>query len=202
MQLVLQPSKNSYDVYNFSVTERVNHIPPLSTITYNSASTTYSINNRTAGSYLLDPNLSFPTLGLELYDPSIPFTTNGSHPPAANLIRHNGSHVSNVLNTVTLSPHDCTQLKVCGMTSDGTEEDFQIALGVVMMEQFVYSVACSKGSGIGSYNSGVEYGGLAIWSSPGGSGGSNGGGNDDDDDDDDDGDGGDGDGGDGGDGGD
>jgi hypothetical protein len=200
MQLALQSIGKWYDRYTFNVTEQFNHIPPLSNITYNSTAMTYSISNHTASSYLLDPNLSFPSLGLELYDPSIPFKTNGAHPPAANLIRHNGTYVFKVLNTVTLSPNDCTLLKVCGMTRDGTEEDFQIALGIVMMEQFVYSVACSKGSGIGNYDEGSEYGGFTIWSSPGGSGSSKGSsGDDDDDDDDDDGGDGDGDGGDGGD---
>lgn len=171
MQLFLQPSNSSgvinYDNYKFNVTEQVNHIPPLSNITYiiNATTTIYSTND-TTGSYSLDPNLSFPSLGLELNDPSIPFATNGSHPPAANLVLHNGSHIWNVLNTVTLSPSNCTLLKVCGTTHDGMEEDFQIALGVVLMEQFVYSIACSKGSGVGSYSGGSESGGLSIYSSP------------------------------------
>jgi hypothetical protein len=117
MQLFLQPSDNSwdnhnYDIYQFNVTEQVNHIPPLSNITYDAKTTTYSTNDSTVVSYSLDPNLSFPSLGVELNNQLIPFATNGSHPPAANLVLHNGSHVWNVLSTVTLSPSNCALLKV------------------------------------------------------------------------------------------
>ena len=50
-----------------------------------------------------------------------------------------------ILKTITLSPSECTQLKLCG-TLDGTE-DFQVALGLVLIEQFKFSICCTGGCG-------------------------------------------------------
>jgi len=150
MNLALQNTSNTFDVYNLYVVDTFGYTPPLFNISYNVTNTSFSINNIVA-SYNMTPNLSFPSLGLELRDPSIPFSTDGYHPPAANLVLHNGTRV---LNTVTLSPSDCTQLKVCGMSGE-TEEAFEIVLGVVMMEQFVYSVWCTNVCGTNGSLSGM-----------------------------------------------
>lgn len=50
-----------------------------------------------------------------------------------------------ILKTITLSPSECTQLKLCG-TLDGTE-DFQVALGLVLIEQFKFGMCCTGGCG-------------------------------------------------------
>jgi hypothetical protein len=106
MQLVRQ-NTSTHDVYHFYVLDALDVTPPVSNITYNTTNTTFWI-NQSANQYALDP-LSFPSLRLELDEPSIPFSTaDGSWPPSANIVRRNVSTVSNILDTVTLSPADCT----------------------------------------------------------------------------------------------
>jgi hypothetical protein len=136
--------RNSQDdnLYDFYITEAHHFTPPYTNFTYNTANTTYTIANVTT-SYTEVPNLSFPSLGLELLDPSIPFHRNddNTYPPSANLVYRNGTLLSNVLSTSVLRVGDCTSLKVCGM--QGLIGAFQIALGVVMIEQFKASVYCT-----------------------------------------------------------
>jgi len=140
---------SSVSQYNLSA-DSFHSKPPFaayySNITYNSINTTYTISN-ISNSYYTVPNLSFPSLGLELRDSSIPFTrpTMRNYPPSADLVRRNGSITSNVLQTVMTQPGDCTQLAVCGMNSYMPE--FQIALGVIMIEQFKSGIYCTLPDG-------------------------------------------------------
>lgn len=135
----LQYTRESENFYDFAVNQTYNFTPLLSNIAYNFANATYSISDIIT-SYVESPNLAFPALNLELRDPSIPFF-HLCYPPSANLIRCNRSVESNVLMTVTLNADDTTELRVYGM-QDGSE-DFQIALGIVTIAQFKYSV-CSN----------------------------------------------------------
>jgi hypothetical protein len=140
----IQLHRNYQDgnLYYFYVTDTHHFTPPYTNFTYNTANTTYTVANVTT-SYNEVPNLSFPSLALELRDPSIPFhrTDDNAYPPSADLVHRNGTQLSNVLSTSVLRVSDCTSLKVCGMQD--TIGAFQIALGVVMIEQFKASVCCT-----------------------------------------------------------
>jgi hypothetical protein len=98
-------------------------------------------------SYVTSPNLAFPSLNLSLADTSIPWVRPGAYkcwPPAANLVESiapSGESL-NVLRTITLKPGDCTQMEICG-TGTNTPAAFQIALGVISIEQFRYSLCCT-----------------------------------------------------------
>ena len=138
--------QDQLDLYNFYVLNTFNYTPPLHNITYNTtsrANTTYTTNNITSR-YIVDPNLSFPSLDVALYNPSIPFQL-PCYSPSAFLIHAGGSATTNlVLDTVTSWPSDCTQFKLCGNADQ--RGDFQIALGVVMIQQFLYGKCCSQPS--------------------------------------------------------
>lgn len=131
----LRRTLDSPDIFQLTVNETHHISPPLSNITYNYSSSTFSIYNET-DIFEMSP-LSFPSLGLELKNPSIPFTRDSCYPPSAYLIRLNGS---SVLKTATLNPDDCTKMRVCG-TEDETGT-FQIALGVIMIAQFKHAICC------------------------------------------------------------
>jgi hypothetical protein len=158
MEMVLSSIESDH-LYEFYVKQPApNYTRPMHNITYNTTDWTYAINGST-GKVIIQPSLQFPSLGLESYDPSMPFSTGGFYIPTANLVRCNASiepgmpmpyarsaldaTCSTVLETVTSSPSNCSQLKVCGMW-EGTD-DFQIALGVVMIEQFLHSLCCNGG---------------------------------------------------------
>jgi hypothetical protein len=130
-----------HNFLTFNVTDILGFEPPLSTIWYDLIATTYTVANVTT-SFDMTPNLSFPSLNLQLADPSIPFVHSDlSYPPSANLIYSNGTSDSRLLRTELLNYPHCTQLKVCGM--QGSTGTFQIALGVVMIEQFSAAVFCT-----------------------------------------------------------
>jgi hypothetical protein len=140
----IQLHRNYQDgnLYDFYITDTHHFSPPYINFTYNTANTTYTIANITY-SYNEIPILSFPSLGLELRDPSIPFHRGDdpAYPPSANLVHRNGTQLSNVLSTSVLRVSDCTNLKVCGMQN--MIGAFQIALGVIMIEQFKASLYCT-----------------------------------------------------------
>ena len=94
--------------------------------------------------YIIDPNLNFPTLGLSLADPSIPWIRPDYYtcwPTSVNIVH---DHIG-VLQTVTLNPNDCTQMLVCG-TASSELSNFQIVLGLTAVSQFQYGVCCTSGS--------------------------------------------------------
>lgn len=139
----MQLNRNAvlHNLFTFNVTNTTDFIPPLSTISYDMDALTYTVANVTT-SFDLTPNLSFPALNVQLVDPSIPFVrSDPSYPPSANLIYRNNASDPRFLRTELLDYPDCTQLKVCGM-QDSTGK-FQIALGVVMIEQFSAAVFCT-----------------------------------------------------------
>ena len=133
------------DIYHEIFTLYKRHVgtytPPLGNITYNSTAYTYDINNMTSY-YVMDPNLSFPSLNMSLADPSIPFANNWG-PPVANLVYHNDSAKINVLKMIT-SSYDCQNLKLCASLE--REAEFQIALGVAMIQEFQFVVRCTTPS--------------------------------------------------------
>jgi hypothetical protein len=135
MQL-LQDQK-SLGLYTFTVLDSFNYTPSFPNISYNVKNFTYTIDHIST-SYNVTPNLSFPSLGLVLEDPSIPFK-NDWGPPAAHLIQRNFSTVSDVLQTITKG-QSCRTLKVCGMVDP--KGDFEIVMGVVMIQQSIYSLTC------------------------------------------------------------
>lgn len=154
MKLMPQNFDNNYEQYTVRAFSNVNQPgfnPAFANISYNTISHAYNGSNITA-SYVTSPNLAFPALDLELRDPSIPFTrpNMNTYPPSADLIYRNGSTEANVLQTVMTSPTTCTTLKVCG--TQNYLKDFQIALGVVMIEQFKVGVLCSVPSDTASPN--------------------------------------------------
>lgn len=131
----------SIDIYTFNVSNSFNMTPAFSSIIYNLTSLTYTIANVT-NFFNMTPNLSFPSLNVNIRDPSIPFIrTDQSYPPSADLIHRNGTAVSKVLSTMMLDFPDCVEMKACGM-QDRTGA-FQIVLGVVMIEQFKASLYCT-----------------------------------------------------------
>jgi hypothetical protein len=123
--------------------------PPFSIITFDSQNRTYNGtatgNANITGSYDATPNLAFPSRNLTQLDPSIPWQRpdySTCWPPAVNLIKHiSTTEYLNVIKSITLNPDDGTQLKVCGMAGV-VAVDFQIALGVVFIEQYKYAL-CS-----------------------------------------------------------
>lgn len=132
--LQLEQNAANHNFMYFYTLNTTNAEPPISNITYNTYNMTYTVNNVTAH-YTTTPNFAIPSRGMQLVDPSIPFISSG--PPSANLILKNGSRV---LDTVTTLYSDCTQLKVCAMYDSAG--DFEIALGIVMMQQFQYAQTC------------------------------------------------------------
>jgi hypothetical protein len=131
------------EFFAFQVVSTYNTVPPLSGISYNMTvnETSYTINN-VSTPFDLVPNLSFPSLDVFLRNPKILFVQpdNPTYPPSADLIR-NSSTTTNVLTTQLQNPKTCTELRVCGMEDQsGT---FQIALGVVMIQQLNVSVSCT-----------------------------------------------------------
>jgi hypothetical protein len=120
-----------------------NIAPAFDRIEYNTLNRTYTIDNAT-NHYAVSPNLAFPSLDLVLKDNSIPFGNEGDM-PLANLIYRNGSTSLNVLDVVKTDNHDCTKMKVCVNTKP--EGDFEIALGVLMIRQYLYGVSCTTPSG-------------------------------------------------------
>lgn len=132
--LQLEQSSADHNILYFYTYNTTNAEPPFGNITYNTYNSTYTINNVTAH-YNTKPNLSFQKLDMTPADPSIPFI--GSGPPSANLILKNGSRV---FNTVTTLYSDCTQLEACAMLQP--EGDFQIALGLVMIQQSQHAQTC------------------------------------------------------------
>jgi hypothetical protein len=141
----LKRDEMNHEIYTFYLNQTNNALPPNILITYNTTSTTYTISNST-NFYTTSPNLAFSSLGLVLRDDSIPFTrpSDLTYPPSADLIHRNRSTESNVLSTKVINLKDCTMLKVCGMRN--LEKEGQIALGVVLIEQFKASVYCTKPS--------------------------------------------------------
>jgi len=128
-----QNAANHYVLYFYTL-NTTNAEPPISNITYNTFNMTYTIDNVTAH-YAMSPNLAISSRGMQLVDPSIPFI--GSGPPSANIEFKNGSRV---LDTVTTLYSDCTQLKVCAIYD--SVGDFEVALGIVMIQQFQYAQTC------------------------------------------------------------
>lgn len=128
-------------IFRFEVFQSFNYTPALESITYNESHAIYFIND-TANPYNISPTLGFPSLDLISNGSSSGFQYDSScSAPSVQLDYHNNSFsVYNVLKTAMTSPSNCSQLKVCGML-DGTD-DFQIALGVVMIAQSSYSYGC------------------------------------------------------------
>ena len=149
MQLARNDSDENVYYFYLKNHESFNYTPSISKISYNTTEATYMISDITT-SYLDSPNLAFPALGLELRDVSIPFR-NSWGPPAVDLVQSNDgrSVKSSLLRTVTTNHFNCTQLKVCGISSD--EDKFQIALGIVLIEQFNYSIRCTENSSPSNY---------------------------------------------------
>lgn len=138
----LERDEIDHDVYYFYPADTFNYTPPFSNITYNFANAIYTIDNVTTH-FTLKPNLQFPSLDLVLHDMSIPFESTYG-PPNADLVYHNGSIQTNVFNTVTTKANDCTQLRACGMLNPNGA--FDIAMGVVMIQQYSYSISCTTPS--------------------------------------------------------
>jgi hypothetical protein len=154
------------EYYQLSLKDVVGYSPPFSNVTYNPANTTYTINGTTT-KFSITPNLSFPSNNLETLDPTIPFLW---RPPMQNLVHcvfndatgrpnlanrsldlsssqkghpQTDKTCSRFLETVTIKPHNCTQLKVCGMLDHA--ENFQIPLGFIMIQHFFFSMCCQGG---------------------------------------------------------
>lgn len=143
-QYTMQLERNNqfHNIYYFYNLNLGNVTPTYDNITYNILNNTFTINNRTSH-FNGGTNLAFPTLDLVLKDTSIPFGGDCGF-PNANLIYQNGSTSLNVLNTVNTASSDCTELKVCAnMEPRG---DFEIAMGMVMIEQYLYGVCCTTPS--------------------------------------------------------
>lgn len=138
----LERNNRFHNTFTFYDLQTGNITPLFDNITYDTIHHTYTIKNVTTH-YTLDPNLAFPSLDMELADNSIPFDSDCGY-PAADILYHNGSVTSNVLNTVNTNYDDCTQLKMCVMSHP--EGDFEIAMGVVMIQQYLYGVCCTTPS--------------------------------------------------------
>jgi len=130
----LEQSSVNHNIIYFYTLNTTNAEPPFSNVTYNTYNLTYTVENVTAH-YTTTPNLAISSRGMSLVDPSIPFV--GSGPPSANLVLKNGTHV---LNTATTLSSDCTQLKACAMYD--AAGDFEVALGLVMIQQSQYAQNC------------------------------------------------------------
>jgi len=135
----LQRNETNHAIYYFYPIDQNNLSPIYHNITYNTVNHTFAIDN-VASNYSVEPNLAFPSLNLALEDPSIPFGDDCDI-PSANLIYSNKSITSRVLDTVNTSPDTCTLLKVCGNMK--SHREFEIALGVVMIKQWLYAACCT-----------------------------------------------------------
>ena len=135
----LEQNNQFHNIYYFYNLSLGNVTPTYDNITYNTANNTFTINNLTSH-FNGSPNLEFPTLDLVLKDKSIPFG-GGCGFPNVNLIYQNGSTTSSVLSTVNTPNRDCTELKVCGNLEP--QGDFEIVMGVVMIQQYLYGVCCT-----------------------------------------------------------
>jgi hypothetical protein len=144
-QMQLLRNIQTQNVYTFDLLGNLNSTLPLSSIAYNLMSLTYTIGNVT-NLFNITPTLSFPSLKVDTRDHSIPFIhpDDMSYPPSADLIYRNATTDLSVLKTAMLNFPHCTELKVCGM-QDQTGA-FQIALGVVMIEQFKATLHCTQPS--------------------------------------------------------
>jgi hypothetical protein len=119
-----------------------NRAPMYDGIAYNTLNHTFTVNNAT-NHFTVTPNLAFPSLNLLLKDNSVPFGSEGSM-PLADLTYRNGSTSLDVLNVVNIDQNDCTKMKVCVNTKpDG---DYEVALGVVAIRQYLYGVSCTTPS--------------------------------------------------------
>jgi len=139
----LERNGNNHNVFTFYNMQTGNLTPTYPNITYNIFNHTYTINNVT-NHYTVSPNLAFPALDLQLSNPSIPFSTGQCDMPLADLMYSNGTVTSEVLSVVNVDSSDCTQLKVC--TNTNPEGDYEIALGVLMIQQFAYGICCTAPS--------------------------------------------------------
>jgi hypothetical protein len=121
------------DEYLFNVTDAFSIVPAIASIAYNVTASTYTIANSTSP-FIVMPNLEFPTLDIFQRDPSIPFLRpdQDGYPPSADLVSKNGTRL---LHTVTENFPSLSELLVCGMEADTGA--FQIALGVVAIEQWI-----------------------------------------------------------------
>jgi hypothetical protein len=140
----LERNNQFHNIYYFYNLNLGNVTPTYENITYNTVNNTFTINNMTShfnGGTAAD--LAFPTLDLILKDTSIPFGGDCGF-PNANLVYQNGSTSSNVLNTVNTASSDCTELKVC--VNIEPRGDFEIAMGAVMIQQYLYGVCCTTPS--------------------------------------------------------
>ena len=149
MQLIHQPL-NPY-IFDMVTTSNTSINSFLPYVSYNIKNLTYTIpstdSKNITSFYVTSPNLAFPSLNLSLADPSIPWVRPNAYtcwPPAANLFETTASsgESSNVLRTITLKPGDCTQMEICG-SGIKTPIGFQIALGVISIEQFRSSLCCT-----------------------------------------------------------
>jgi hypothetical protein len=140
----LERNAQNHHIFYFYDLQTGNSTPPFSNITYNIFNHTYTINNVTS-QYTVSPNLAFPSLDFQLADPSIPFSTAECDMPLADLVYANGTATSNVLHVVNTDRSDCTSLKVC--TNTTPQGEYEIALGVLLIQQFAYGVCCSAPSG-------------------------------------------------------
>jgi hypothetical protein len=139
----LERNNTSHNVFTFYQITACNLTPMYDHITYDTDKHVYTINNST-NHYTVSPNLAFPSLDLVLKDNSIPFGS-GCDMPLANLIYRNGPTTSNVLSVVNTDSSDCTKMKVCAMANP--PGDFEIAMGVVMIQQYLYGVCCTTPDG-------------------------------------------------------
>ena len=140
-QYAMQLERNNqfHNIYYFYNLNLGNVTPTYENITYNTVNNTFTISNITTH-FKGGTNLAFPSLDLYLNDPSIPFGGDCGF-PNANLVYKNGSTTLNVLNTVNTRTSDCTELKVCANLEP--RGDFEIAMGVVMIQQYLYGVCCT-----------------------------------------------------------
>jgi hypothetical protein len=145
----LERNTTVHSTYYFQNTYTGNIAPTFDRITYNTLNHTYTIDNAT-NHFTVSPNLAFPSLDLVLKDNSIPFGNEGDM-PLANLIYRNGSTNLNVLDVVNTDNSDCTKMKVCVNTEP--QGDFEIALGVLMIRQYLYGVSCTTPSDSSDDNS-------------------------------------------------
>jgi hypothetical protein len=130
-----------HNVFTFNVSETFNNKSLIPSIIYNLTDLTYKIGN-VINSFNVTPSLSIPSLHLDVRDPSIPFIrSDKSYPPSADLVYRNETTLSNVFKTFLLNFPSCTEMKACGMQDHA--EAFQVALGVVMIEQFRASLYCT-----------------------------------------------------------
>ena len=151
--LQLERNNQFHHIFYFYDLEMGNLSPTFNNITYNMINHTYTIENTTTH-YNVNPNLAFPSLDLVLDDDSIPFGS-GCDMPLADLVYRNGTTTSNVLNVVNINNDDCTQMKLCAMQNP--QGDYQIAMGVVMIQQFLYGICCTTPDGDSSSSSGVSF---------------------------------------------